>query len=184
MQELQRGKADIVACSFKRFLGEKVEVLPKEKINDEDAAVVLPRKNYISTQTIVGKAECFKENLFDDSLPRFQDWELVIRLAQKYKIHFIEQPLVNVYVQEDSITKKPEKAIIALERIMNKHKDIFDNDPKAKAGFYILLGDVYMQMDNYNECYYTKALRNDMFNYKTYIRILLFYYNKIVKLLK
>jgi len=43
--------------------------------------------NYITTSTTVIKRECFdKTGMFDESLPRFQDWELWLRISRYY--HF------------------------------------------------------------------------------------------------
>jgi len=181
IRELKDSNADIVASSFVRHMGGRKTLLPKEKINDNYAAIRLLRKNYISTQTVLGKAECFKDNEFDKKLPRFQDWELMIRLTRKYKIHFISKPLANVYVQDDSITKKPLKAIEALNMIMNKHKDLFDADHVAKAGFYNLLGDIYLSMNDFSHCYYIESLKYNKLNYKTYIRICIYCIRNIGK---
>ena len=184
LRELKNSNADIVASSFIRYMGKRKTLLPKEKIEDNCAAIRLLRKNYISTQTVLGKAECFKNNEFDKKLPRFQDWELMIRLTRKYKIHFINRPLANVYVQDDSITKKPLKAIEALKIIMNKHKELFNNDHVAKAGFYNLLGDIYLSMNDFKHCYYIKSLKYNKLNYKTYIRICIYYIKSISQKLK
>lgn len=179
MKELNESGADIVASSFIRYMEGKRKVLPKENINDEELSKRLLYKNYISTQTILGKANCFKDNEFDNKLPRFQDWELMIRLSRKYKIHFIKQPLVNVYVQKDSITKQPQKAIDAINIIMNKHKEIINEDKRALAAFNSLLGDIYLQMRDFSKCYYYKSLKYNKINYKTYIRLIIYMIKKI-----
>lgn len=180
IKALNESKADIVASSFIRHMDGKKTILPKENINDEEISNTILYKNCVSTQTILGKAKCFKDNEFDDRLPRFQDWELIIRLSRQYKIHFIKQPLANVYVQKDSITKKPQKAIDAIDMIMKKHKDIIYRDNKALAAFYSLLGDIYLQIPYFDECYYYKSLKYNKMNYKTYARLIIYF----IKMLK
>lgn len=180
IKALNESKADIVASSFIRHMDGKKTILPKENINDEKISKTILYKNCISTQTILGKAKCFKDNEFDDRLPRFQDWELIIRLSRQYKIHFIKQPLANVYVQKDSITKKPQKAIDAIDMIMKKHKDIIYRDNKALAAFYSLLGDIYLQVPYFGKCYYYESLKYNKMNYKTYARLVI-YFIKMMK---
>ena len=179
VNELINRKVDIVASSFYKFMDGVKTVLPKEYIEDENISKRVMEKNFFSTQTILGKSECFKENKFDDNIPRFQDWELMIRLSEKYKIHFINKPLVNVYVQDDSITKKPEKAIEAIDMIMNKHKGLINNNNKARAEFNILLGNINYEIKDFSKCYYLEALKYDNLNYKTYLRIIMYTYMKI-----
>ena len=43
----------------------------------------------ISTQTIFGKAEVFKTLLFDECMPRLQDFEIMLRILKKYKVYFM-----------------------------------------------------------------------------------------------
>lgn len=179
IRELNKSGADIVASSFIRYMEGKKQVLPKENINDEELSRRILYKNYISTQTILGKANCFKDNEFDKDLPRFQDWELMIRLSRKYRIHFIKQPLVNVYVQKDSITKQPQKAIDAINIIMKKYKEIINKDNRALAAFNSLLGDIYLQMEDFSKCYYYESLKHNKINYKTYIRLIIYIIKKI-----
>ncbi|MFU8928260.1 glycosyltransferase family 2 protein, partial [Acinetobacter puyangensis] len=45
----------------------------------------LKKSNFISTQTIMIKNELINDYLFDENLNRFQDWDVVLRLAQDKK---------------------------------------------------------------------------------------------------
>lgn len=179
VKELINRNVDIVASSFYKYMDGKKTILPKEYINDENICKKILEKNFFSTQTIIGKSKCFKLEQFDDTLPRFQDWELMIRLSQKYSIHFINEPLVNVYVQDDSITKDPKKAIQAINIIMDKHRELIDNNKKALAELNILLGNINYEMNNFKKCYYLDAIRYDKLNYKTYIRLIMYSFMKI-----
>lgn len=183
IKELTDRGVDIVASSFNKYSEGVKSILPKEYIRDEAIAKRVLEKNFFSTQTILGKSECFINNKFDENLPRFQDWELMIRLSQKYKIHFINEPLVNVYVQNDSITKNPHKAIKAIEIIMDKHKILIKNNRKAMAELNILLGNIKYEMNDFSKCYYLEAIKYDKFNYKTYIRLIIYMYMKLKRCL-
>ena len=183
LKELNSRDVDIIASSFIKHINGKSSILPKEYIEDENISKRVLEKNFFSTQTILGKSSCFKNNLFDDKLPRFQDWELMIRLTQKYKVHFINKPLVNVYIQDDSITKKPESAIKAIEMIMDKHKDIILRNNKALAELNILLGNINYDIKNFDKCYYLNALKYDNLNYKTYLRVIMYSCMKVKDIL-
>ena len=77
-----------------------------------------------STQTIVGKASVIKQVMFDESLPRMQDYDFIIRASELYKIYFLNKELVRVYEQSDSITaskKQYKKRLEITEKLLNKY---------------------------------------------------------------
>lgn len=68
-------------------------------------------KNFISTQMIVGRREVFLAERFDPALPRLQDWELGIRLMDRYELAFVDEVLVRQLIRGDSISSNTEKAV-------------------------------------------------------------------------
>lgn len=183
LKEMEIHNADIVSCAINKFIGEEKSIIPNRIIEDSKIEKEILYGNFISGQTILGKKECFLKESFDNKLPRLQEWELVIRLSKRYKIHFVNKALVNVYLQQDSISVNPEKAIIALKYIMNKHKELIINDNKAAITLYKMLGNYSMELGVYEQNYYYKALKYDRFNFKLYIKGLIYvirkYINKI-----
>jgi len=147
---------DIVSCKIKRIKKDSTSVFPSNiKVSLES----LYLENAISTQTILGKKECFNDIKFDNNLPRYQDWDLVINLAKKYKIGIIDEVLVNVYFQENSITKDPKKAIKALEIFLEKH----NINSKTDARYNSLLGLYKLQNhDDYKENFRRAFLKNPL----------------------
>ena len=85
------------------------------------------------TPTIIAKADIIKANLFDESLPRFQDFELILRLIQKNRIYFLNDSLVDAYVQNNSITQNYAKLIQAEEIILSKHAEVIEKYSSQKA---------------------------------------------------
>lgn len=75
----------------------------------------------IPTMTFFAKAEVFKNIRFDPRMPRWQDLEILLRIHDEYKIYFINETLVDYYVQGDSITSDPNKCIKAFEYLKEKH---------------------------------------------------------------
>lgn len=96
----------------------------------------LLKYNCTTSQTIIGKAECFKDILFDENQPRFTDWALSLDLVKKYKLYYQKAVLVDVYQQKDSITKNPEKGVLAMEMLFEKHKDAILSDPAIVESFF------------------------------------------------
>ena len=75
---LQNTGADIVFCRMNRMVGgEKVGL-----VSDYFHEGFLPKDEVpmsIGTQTLVGKSEVFKQERFDSEMPRFQEFEMLVR---------------------------------------------------------------------------------------------------------
>ena len=122
MAIFEKVKVDLVFCAFNRFgLGEDLTYpeLPEGIVERK----VLLEDSRISTQTLIGKKECFVNVKFDPEMPRLQDYDITIRLSKKYSIYFVNEPLVNMYVQNDSISISKNKMIRAETIIFSKYKD-------------------------------------------------------------
>ena len=86
------------------------------------AASILPYG--VGTQTLCANSIVFKSERFDENMPRLQDFELLLRIAKKYKIYYLNEPLVDYYIQDDSISSNPEKLLRAWELILKKNPDL------------------------------------------------------------
>ena len=131
MQKLLNSNNDLVFCSLNRVIEGKSNVtkIPEEKIDcSKNFTHRLLLESCISTQTVLAKKYIFNNEKFDPRLPRFQDWDLMIRISKKFKIDHIDIPLLNLYIQKDSITRNPKKALIALKIIYEKNKEEIESD--------------------------------------------------------
>lgn len=86
--------------------------------------------------------------LFDTNLPAGQDFDMWLRISLKYKVKFIEEPLTNRYMQNDSITFNHNKKMQAFNYLLEKHKSLYQDYPKALNYRYshqagILIGKGY-----------------------------------------
>lgn len=123
LEQLHRTDADVVFCAFIRHEGEAEDCLPVGLSDGECLTYEeMLEHNYISTQTMLGKRACFQEEMFDETYPRLQDWELGLRLVRRFKVCFDARSMVDVYVQEDSISKKPGKGMQAIESLAQQHR--------------------------------------------------------------
>ena len=84
-------------------------------------------KNYIGTTscTLIRKTVFDNIGLFDESLPVLQDYDLFIRIAQKYEISGIDLGLVNYYsdFSRSHISLKPQEYKCAVSILMEKYKN-------------------------------------------------------------
>lgn len=94
----------------------------------------------IGTQTLLGKNEIFKENLFKENLPRFQELELLIRIFFKYSIYCIDEKLVKWQIQPNSISNDSDKLYVALNIILEEDKYFLDFLPETKGTLLSFLG--------------------------------------------
>jgi len=117
---LQSTDADVVFCRMNKMLnGCKVGTVSdffKEGFLGRD---VLPFS--IGTQTLIGKREVFQTEKFDVEMPRFQEFEMLIRIQKKYSLYCMDEALVDYLLQEDSISKKPERYLQGWRLILEKH---------------------------------------------------------------
>lgn len=85
------------------------------------------------TGVLMLAAEVAKQTLFDESLPRYQDWDLFIRVGQKCKIAYLNKPLVR-YNQgshlriTNSLIQCPQADLEAQFHMLRKHKEFFGHD--------------------------------------------------------
>ena len=73
------------------------------------------------TQTLFAKRYCFEEIQFDEAMRCNEDWEISLRLAQKFRIGFLEKPLTDVYIQSNSISIDEEKALWSYQYLFQKY---------------------------------------------------------------
>jgi len=82
------------------------------------------------TGVLMAKAAAMKEVMFDEDLPRCQDWDVFIRLAQKHRLGYLNRPLVR-YNEGDharisnEILNLPAKELLKRLRFLEKHKSFF-----------------------------------------------------------
>lgn len=146
---LKLNKASVVFCQMERHNykhGENIFPLLDNGIVSYEKLLI---KSKCSTQTILAKKEVFDQFIFDENLPRFQDYDFVIRSACKFKYCFLKECLVDVYLQPDSITSLNHKKLLEINLILyEKHKNLFKEYPEFELFLLDSIG--YFQVE-YNE---------------------------------
>ena len=94
----------------------------------------------VGTQTLCADSAIFREERFDEQMPRLQDFELLLRISKKYKMYYINEPLVDYFLQEDSISMDPQKLMKAWNIILHKHTDFCERYKESERAFNFLFG--------------------------------------------
>lgn len=141
LEFMESENADVVCCSYWRYMDKEKSIIPKYKIEQNiNLYEKLFRENFIGTPTIIGKKQCFNSEMFDESMPRFQDWELMLRMTKRYKVAFLNEPLVNAYVQDTSITRNSKNGILAFQKIIEKNMGFFERNSEMYSYYCRRMG--------------------------------------------
>lgn len=170
LSEMGRNDADLV---FSQFILDNGSVFPNSDINEaKDKVSSLILNPCVSTQTIVAKRKVFLEQKFDENMPRYQDFEVMLRISNKYKIYFIKEPLVKVYTQSDSLSKKPQKGFNALKRIAVKNKGYLSTHPYEASRFFYKIGTYAERCGLNGGKYFSRSIKAE-FHFNVFIKMIL-----------
>ena len=146
--------ADLVFCALKRSDVDtgKEWIKPSYNIHASNIPVKMQilRENCISTQCILAKKKVFDDIKFDEKLRRFQDWDIAIRIAGKYHIEFLSEPLVECFFQSNSISKTVSHAE-SLNVLYEKYKEIILKNDGLKKWYYKALANGYFREKKYKK---------------------------------
>lgn len=145
---LHRNNADVVFCQIKRHNypgGDSIFPSLKEGYIPYEKLII---KSKCSTQTILAKKKVFNKFLFDESLPRMQDYDFVIRSAREFKYFFIQECLVDVYLQSDSITSMNHGKLLEIcSMLLKKHTEVCKEYPQFEIFLLDSIGYFKVEYD-------------------------------------
>lgn len=136
-------EVDVAYCGFLRCNAGCATYVPGDsvKVRRGDVLAQLLRGNFISTQTLLVRRECIEDaGMFDERLPRFQDWELAIRLAARTRFCPVDEPLVIVHATPENISSDAAAGARALAIILEKHWGAISQHPSLLTRFRCHLG--------------------------------------------
>ena len=104
----------------------------------------------IGNQSLLIRRACFeKVGLYDESLRKNEDLDMLIRISQHFRLHRIPEPLLNYYVTPDSVTARSEgDGIATQEALFKKHLDGLRQNPAALAKKAYWIGSYHMRAGN------------------------------------
>jgi len=161
----------VVYTGFWRIESNKKIYIPSEKVARKEGNIhaELLRGNFVDTPTAVVKKDCFaKVGIFDERLPRLQDWELFIRISKDYHFKCVDEPLLISYYQPHSISADQSALIRALKLILEKHFEDFKKDKRVLASFFANSGDLLCSGGEFRQgrSYLIKAVKAYPLNIK------------------
>ena len=110
------------ACTF-----EQGDILPE-----------LLRGNFVALPAAMIKKECISTcGDFDETLPCRHDWELWIRISEKWEFQYVDKPLLNVYKTQNSISVNRRYMLEGWAPLIQKHLNVFSNKPEILASHYL-----------------------------------------------
>lgn len=143
------------------------QLIPKRNVDSGELKEQLLRVSFISTQTIFVKSKVAKDVLFDEHLKRLQDWDFCLRISKKYSIKHLPEPLVNVYLQNDSITKRVND-LEAMYILFRKHP--------------LVMNSTYSNKSLYNKALFLEAYKQKKIK-KFIVHFINYSYFKIINIL-
>jgi len=144
--DMVRPKVGVVYSGYWKIKNNRKMYLPLREIaqKDGDLSKILLRKNFVSGVTSVVRKDCFeKAGVFDEQLPRLQEWELWIRISKHYDFKCVNEPLVNAYESPDSISKNEKATILAYELVLRKHFERIAKDTRLLGRYYYEIGTLF-----------------------------------------
>lgn len=178
---LKKNRVDLCFCRM-AINGDVKKIFPKNFNEGLLQQTELPLG--ASTQTLCAYTKVFKTDLFDIEMPRFQDFEIMLRIQKKFSIYLTNQVLVDYYLQEDSISSNQEKFLKAWELIKIKHPDIKDHYPKHLNQIARVI--LYWAFTSKNKSTKQKLIKEAFYYSKTLTTILIYilHWLRLYKIIK
>lgn len=173
---LCKENAKVVVCNFWKVKNGKKNIQIHSAENGPISQEALLNANIITTGSLLISKEVLKSvGAFDELMPRYQDWELVLRVIKKYPIFYLKEPLLTLYFQKESISNSTSKAkkFFALARMVQKNQKDMKAHPKAYAHHCWSMGLYSLYMENIRWDLLKKGYSIDGFNIKRYCIYLL-----------
>ncbi|MDZ8221837.1 MULTISPECIES: glycosyltransferase [unclassified Nostoc] len=86
--------------------------------------------DYIPVPTVVVRRECFDEvGLFDETLTSCEDYDLWLRIIEKFPVHFLNEPVAFYRLSTNSMSKNKERMLVNEIRVQEK---AFSRNPNLK----------------------------------------------------
>jgi len=144
----------IVYTGRYRIINNQKDYAPPTKLTprDGDLSCRLLRAPWMPPQATLVKRECFKRvGMFNERFRALGDWELFLRMSKYYQFKFIDEPLVILYRQPDSITENQSALIKASKQILEAFFDDFEKDKTVLARRYFSLGHLLCSIGKLSE---------------------------------
>jgi len=124
------------------------------------------------SSVMVKKSVLDKIDFFDENLKIGEDWDMWIRIAQKYNFDFVNEPLLKYNIHSGNLSsafaiEKKEKNI---QSIFDKYKEYFENNPKLYSSKLRYDGTRYTLSNDLKKARksFIFSIKLNPLNYKSY----------------
>lgn len=130
----------LVYCPFLQCENGREFQIPSKDTDKEllegDLYFSLLEKNKIGTPVMLIEKRIFEQiGGFDEKLGAFEDWDLAIRISQRGKIGYVEEPLHKAYVSSGGVNSNHKNIVRACIEIIRKNF----SDVREKEMFFHLI---------------------------------------------
>lgn len=161
LELLKSENVDFVFCGMNKIGSTGNEYFPIQRDIDtkKDFFWQELRWNAVSTQTILMKKEVIESVQFDESLKKYQDWDFAIRVAQQFSIAYLPEPLVDYYIQENSVSVTVNH-FDSINIIYSKYYEYIKQNKRLNAHYLTHFGDCFRKTDSPRaRNYYLQSLK-------------------------
>ena len=176
LDALTFSNSDVCFCRFQRhdLHGAATDIWPKLPSGPVSVEQLI-RNSVVSTQTILAKKTIFKKYVFDSTLKRLQDYDWVISVSQSYSFFLVDDILVDVFIQNDSLTMSGSRNLYNSYRyILTKHLQDFSDNTVVQSYLFDNTGRSFAHIGS-NPFFYYKSSIKKHFSFKVFIKMLLTY---------
>jgi len=112
---------------------------------------------------------------FSEAISRFEDWEFVLKLSSIGSVFFIGEPLVLYHRSSDSLLADESGYVTSLSAILQRHKALFDQYPRARASYSNLIGQTLCQQGEMTagRHWFLRALKDAPTNLRAWSNLLM-----------
>jgi glycosyltransferase involved in cell wall biosynthesis len=126
-------------------------------------------RSFVSTQTLMADADLLREiGGFDESLPRFQDWDLALRLAARTQFALVDKPLALAYETPGNITSQQDIGLIARQKILEKNAHLYSSRKPILARHLFIMARIARKTGNQDAArqFASQAARTEPANWR------------------
>lgn len=118
-------------CPYSLYEDNKWKIVPSNykdrNFCEVNLTQTLKKDNVVGTPTLIVKKKVFAEiGLFDEEIKRFQDYEFILRMAKRYRIGYIDEPLVKAYRTKKSLSTNNNVLADTYIKLLERHIDFLD----------------------------------------------------------
>jgi glycosyltransferase involved in cell wall biosynthesis len=115
---------------------------------------------------------------YDEHVTTGEDWELYLRLAEKYTVECSEEPVLEIRQHPGPRLGDRLKEAAELELfVLDRYKDVFEKYPQRQSFYYQKIGGKFVRSGDRERGreYLASAIKSNRFNFTAYLQYLLSY---------